>query len=163
MDLRSSVDSLAHTWFHPYTATAANKAYVKVGRRSCFTSPAHEPALQPCRTKATDHPTTKVTSAVQWYMPPRVTARSARTHSEEIALNKTYPASRARQEASVLDRCMQSAVHARQEVLVVPRALDAVFHEFHGFHAVHVGQVLAEDPNALQVALVHEQVLATCA
>ena len=39
---------------------------------------------------ATDHPTTRVTSAVQWYMPPRATARSAKTHSEETALNKTY-------------------------------------------------------------------------
>ena len=80
------------------------------------------------------------------------------TISEDTALNKTYPAIRARQEASVLERCMKSAVHARQEVLVVARTFHAVFHEFHGLHAVHVRQVLAKNPNSLQVALVHQQI-----
>ena len=57
---------------------------------------------------------------------------------------------------------MGLSIHRRQEVFVVAACFNTVFDKLHGLDAVHVGQVLAKDPNALQCFLVHEQVFTTC-
>src|SRR5690348_14838192 len=53
-----------------------------------------------------------------------------------------------------------SAVHGNEELLVALRAFHARLHELHCFHGVHVGEVLAQDPGALQHVLVMQQTVA---
>src|SRR5574344_1405469 len=53
-----------------------------------------------------------------------------------------------------------SGVHGDEEFLVVARVFHAVFEEVHGFHGIHVGNVFAENPHAVERGLVVKQVVA---
>ena len=51
-------------------------------------------------------------------------------------------------------------VHAHQELFVVFRFLQTVFHEIHRLYRVHVRQVLTQNPHAVKRSLVEQQVIA---
>ena len=52
------------------------------------------------------------------------------------------------------------AVHAHQEFVVVLGLLQTVLHEIHRFQRVHVGQILAQNPHAVQCSLILQEVVA---
>ena len=51
-------------------------------------------------------------------------------------------------------------VHAHQEFFVVFGAFQPLFHIGHGFYRIHVRQVVAQYPHAVQRGLVQQQVVA---
>ena len=52
------------------------------------------------------------------------------------------------------------AVHLDEELRVVGRLLETALEEFHGLDGVHVGQVVAQEPDAVDVLRIVEQVVA---
>ena len=52
------------------------------------------------------------------------------------------------------------SVHRDQEFFVVAGLFEAALHEFHGFQRGHVGQVVAQDPDAVDIFGIVEQVVA---
>lgn len=62
---------------------------------------------------------------------------------------------------SLCKRYLLLRIHAHQELLVVFCLLQTVFHKIHCFDRIHVRQVFAENPHAVEGSLVKQQVVAT--
>src|SRR3989338_2549040 len=59
-------------------------------------------------------------------------------------------------------RILFLAVHCQQELFVRKRRAHSFLHEFHGLNRVHIGNELADQPNAAKYIFVDQQIFAAC-